>query len=484
MTSNARPGVEPVAEPVNKRNERGIAAALILTYLTLVAIVGLMWLSALQSSGDGVTTSSGARAAIVALSACFVVAVFVRSATLWTPRWLPWVAVMTTAAFVAAAALLFLSGNLDRAFALYGGFQVPRAGRLFSDTHGLLSWYSCGYCEEWEALYGTGMKVLYVLSGGQIGLPWLPFLGLLLTVMALLTAYVLVSSSSSLGRWVVVIAAVSPAWLLLVERANWDVLVLGTVVIGGIVVARRPSYVSWSIFAAAIWFLGTIKIYPFAFGLVLLMALSLRWGWVVIVGFLSATAAFVVVYFDSLQQSGGLHSSPELLAYEPGASPAYGWSLLSERLDGLLSQATANWVTLGLLGIVLMSASWWGWLVGVPGDRQQVRVRLGILSLAGSTAFMAKALVVGFGFAYTGAALLLVVPTISIQSGRPSVRNGSMVVLALLVLVAVFGMYNLVLGTLAGFIVAGFGLGFGARVAWEAVESRLHDCLRKIAGPA
>lgn len=55
-----------------------LATSLALTFLALIGFVGLIWLSALQSSVDGVTTSSGARAAIFALSASFVLSVFVR----------------------------------------------------------------------------------------------------------------------------------------------------------------------------------------------------------------------------------------------------------------------------------------------------------------------------------------------------------------------------------------------------------------------
>jgi len=436
----------------------------------LVVFVGLIWLSALRSSVDGVTTSSGARNAIVALGACFSLAVIIRSLDLWTPRWLPWFGVVVTVGFLAVAALLFQSGNLDTAFAFYGGFQVPRAGRLFSDTHGLLSWFSCGFCAEWEAQYGPGLRALYPLTGGQIGLSWLPFLGLLFALIALLTIYLLGRSSTGLGRWVIAASAVSPAWLLLVERANWDVPIFGAVVVGAVLVAMRPTLVSWAALAFGIWVLGTIKIYPFALGVVLLLALGIRRGWTVVGGFLLASGVFALANFNSLVQSGGLHSSPELLAYEAGATPAYGRVLLSRQLEGFIPNAMVTWVTVALLLAIVGLAAWWGWLGHTEGVGQHTRVRLAVLSLAGATAFLAKTLVLGFGFAYTGVALLFVVPAILLQPRLRSLRNGSMVALGMLVIVAVFGAYNVLLGTLAGFVVSGFGLGFGLRVVWGIMQ--------------
>ena len=473
MPSNAGPGVDLATEPIDRRNDRSIAVALVLTYVTLVAFAGLIWLSALQSSDDGVTTSSGARAAIVALSACFILAVFVRSATLWTPRWIPWVGVGITAGFLVVAAVLFQTGRLDNAFAVYGGFQVPRAGRLFSDTHWILNWFSCGFCSEWDPVYGPGLNVLDPLTGSQIGVSWLPFVGVLLSTIALVAIYVLGRASTTLGQWVVALSAASPAWLLLVERANWDILILGCLVGGAVAVTARPTYLTWTAFAIAIWILGTIKTYPFALGVVLLVALGMRWGWVIVGGFLVATTLFTVVFFDSLTRAGGLYSSPELLPYEAGASPAYGRVLLSELLEGLFPDPASSLLTLVLLLGILGLAGWWGWLTHPYREDQSDRTRIAILGLAGATAFLSKALVVGFGFAYAGAALLLLVPAIVVQSGRPSIRNGSMVSLSVLVLLAVFGSFNVVLGTLAGFVVAGFGLGFGTRFVWNIVKQRV-----------
>jgi len=462
----------PTEDPYTDTNERAVGAALILTFLTLMIFVGLIWLSALQSSVDGVTTSSGARAAIVALSASFILAVFVRRLTVWTPRWLPWVGVAVTAGFLSVAALLFQTGNLDTAFAFYGGFQVPRAGRLFSDIHIILSWFSCDFCGEWDPFYGPGLEYLDPLTGSLIGVSWLPVVGLVLAAMALLTIYLLGRFSQNLGQWLIVVGAISPAWLLLAERANLDVLILAAIVVGAGVVATRPTYFSWAAFAVVIWILGTIKTYPFALGVVLLLALGMRWGWVIVGGFLVAAGLFALAYFDSLTRSGDFYASPEFLPYIAGESPAYGWVLLTERLDGLFREPTATLVTLAVLIAVLVFAGWWGWLSHVPRGSQQTRVRLAILSLAGAMAFLAKALVVGFGFAYAGAALLLVVPAIVLNPGIRSLRNGSMVTLAALVLLTIFGAYNVILGTLAGFVVAGFGLGFGARVAWETVHGR------------
>jgi len=107
MKRNDPRGLEASGNRTAESSHRAIAAALILTFSILVVFVGLIWLSALQSSVDGVTTSSGARNAIVALGACFSLAVIIRNLDLWTPRWLPWFGVGVTVGFLAVAALLF-----------------------------------------------------------------------------------------------------------------------------------------------------------------------------------------------------------------------------------------------------------------------------------------------------------------------------------------------------------------------------------------
>ena len=473
MKKNDPRGPEASGSQTAESNNRALAAALILTFSILVVFVGLIWLSALRSSVDGVTTSSGARNALVTLSACFSLALIVRSLNVRVPSWLPWVGVVITTIFVAVAGSLFQTGNRDTAFALYGGFQVPRSGRLFSDTHWILSWFSCDFCEQWDPVYGPGLVVLEPLTASRIGVSWLPILGFLLFLLATLALLFIAKSSESLGLWVLAFAAASPAWLLLVERANWDILVIAVLVIGAVVVARRPTYGTWAAFAVSIWILGTIKTYPFALGVVLLVCLGLRFGWVIVTGFLAATAVFAAVFFDSLWRAGDLYSSPEMLPYVPGSSPAYGRVLLSEQLTGIAGGSVALAIATILLITILAFAGWWGWLARGSEVCQPVHQRLAILSLAGATAFLAKALVVGFGFAYAGAALLLVVPAVTLRSGQRSLRNGSMVAIAALVLVAIFGSYNVVLGTLAGFVVSGFGLGFGFRVVWGIVQDRL-----------
>ena len=48
-----------------------------------------------------------------------------------------------------------------------------------------------------------------------------------------------------------------------------------------------------------------------------------------------------------------------------------------------------------------------------------------------------------------------------------------MVSLSVLVPLAIFGSFNVALGTLSAFVVAGFGLGFGTHLGWNIVKQRV-----------
>lgn len=442
--------------------------ALVLTGFLGVVAIGttlfvLIWLRALSSSADGVSTSTGARTGLVALLGFLIVGVTFRRLQLRNFRWLPLIPSLITAGFVGLAGFLFATDRLDPAYAFYGGLQVLRSDKLFSDTHWVLSWFDCDQCERWDPNYGPSLALLDPLTGGSIGLSWLAPLGLLLTAMALISIWMLSVVSGPLARWLLILAAASPAWLLLIDRANADLVILGATVIGVWFVARSPSLLSWSLFAAGLWILGTIKYFPFAMGLGLLLALTVRHGWIVIVGFLTASFAYVGLVWDSYQRSSEWNSSGILVL---GDFPAYGRIQTVDFAVGLDSVPFAQAFVVTLLTLLVFAGFAMGYgAVDVP-DRIGQRVLFGSLALAGSIAFLGKVLWGGFGFMYSGAFLILAVPLLVASGRRISLRNGMNAAASFLFILSVFTAYNTSLATIAGVAFAGYGLGAGIRIAY------------------
>jgi hypothetical protein len=428
-----------------------------------------LWVKALGESSDGVTTTSGARTGLIIFATVIFLGLIIRSIRMWAPRWLAWVAVAITVIFTLVAGYLFATSKLDVAFAFYGGFQVLRAEMLFSDTYWVLSWFDCDFCDRWQVNYGPTVWLLDPLTFGQISAAWLMPIGIAMTLLAAASIWILARASTPLARWILVVAAISPAWLLAIDRANSDTLIFVACVIGLWFVSRHPGLLSWSLFALGLWILGTIKFFPFAIGLVLLFALGIRRGWLVIVGFAAATTAFMIVAWDSYQNSSQWTTRADLLM---GDFPYYARIFVSDQLAGLLGESSSGlWVWTGL-SILLFLGAVLGWGVNELPQSDHLRLFYGSAALAGGTAFAGKVLWAGFGFMYTGAFLLLIVPAFALSRSRQgSLRNGVAVTFALFTLIALFSAYNTTLATVCGLLVAGYGIGVGLNLIVRLLTS-------------
>lgn len=93
-----------------------------------------------------------------------------------------------------------------------------------------------------------------------------------------------------------------------------------------------------------------------------------------------------------------------------------------------------------------------------------------MLAVGGSSMFLISVLVAGFGWAYKAAFLLLAVPLVSVlaASGRRSTASSAVTVLLLSGVSAVV-VWNTVLATLAGLVVAGFAFGLGGTLLLTSV---------------
>lgn len=435
-------------------------------------LLGLMWARAISESTDGVTTSTGGRVGLFALIIVLGVGLSLRRLLLFNRAVLTIIPGLITATFVIVAGFLFATGRLDAAYALYGGLQVLRSDKLFSDSHWVLSWFECDFCPRWDPHYGPPLALLEPLTAGSIGLSWLYPVGIFFTLLTLLSIFVLARSSHPVGKWLLIAAAASPAWLLLVDRAHPDIAILAFCVGGLYLVSKRPGLLSWSLFATGLWVLGTIKYFPFAMGALLLLAIGVRHGWLVVVGFLTASLGYVAVVWDSYRRTSEFIANAVPIL---GDFPAYGRIQVLDLVVGLDASPPAQITVVGLLVLLVMAGSILGYGTTRPPEQTRIQLFVGSLAIAGAIAFLGKTLWAGFGFMYAGAFLLLAVPAIQTASRKHMLHNGMHAAAALLLLIAIYSAYNTLLATIAGSAFAGFALGSGLRIAQVVWLDRQRD---------
>ncbi len=451
----------------------GVAAAG--TFASLAALLLIILRGSQVTVADGVTIDSGGRVAFIGLLIAAVVPAFIRKVDLRMPAWIPIAAGIGSLAVTAALWGLVALGKNALAWAAYGGLQVLRGKYNFNDLDWDIRWLDCNLCAEWNPHYGPSLAWAKPLTGGLINLSWVNALGFAMAAASVVALVWLMRRSTPRGALVLAIAAFGPAWLLQQDRANLDGLVFLAIVIGGWLVARRDTLLSWSIFAALIWANGTLKYYPFAVGIALLPALRLRRGWMVLVGFGIASAAFMVIYWSDFLDSLKWNSESILVTWD---FPAYGRLMLLSRMGPFGSfEETLNTgnVLTGILALfaVALGVAW--------GLRLRTRsVALPAMALGGGTVFLSAVLIGGFGFMYKGVFLLPLVPLLALPL-RGWLRTGPMTLyISLFSLIciayAVTFAYASVLTTLAGIVAACIGVGAGLAVTWTLLrESRVSD---------
>jgi len=264
------------------------------------------------------------------------------------------------------------------------------------------------------------------------------------------------------------IAGVSPAWLLLLDRANSDAFILAALVLGAWLVWWKPSLLTWSAFAFILWVLGTVKYYPFALGAVLVFAIFVRFGWVVPVVFLAASSIYVGLTWSWYERSRAWTIRPDLFDVQ---LPAYGRVLVERAVVGPDSGSGVQVLTIGALVALMAVGIWLGTaLADGSGDPGRATF-LGVIAVGGALAFLGKVLWAGFGFLYTGAFLLLIFPVLMGRNGgdrrAPNYESrvsGVATSVGIVGLIAVFTPFNGVVATVFGILIAGVGLGAGIRI--------------------
>jgi len=446
------------------------------------ALVGISLALVITSIADPANTGAQGYVhlgwvALAVLVAVFVTSLAISRARISTSPVLPWVVGATSfvASFVPWWGLA--GGNTDLGVLIYRGLKVPQGIVQFWDLDLVMLSVDCarfGFdiyqdnngCMQDASIYAPGMVWLRFVPFGIFSQANVAFLGVVMIAVSSLVLLWLARQAHGLGQIVLLVAAIGSPWLLLLERGNIDAVVLW-VAAGVVLLTRRWNALwAWWLAAVAIWVVGTWKYYPFVLGLMLLPALRLRRGWTVIAGFLVAAFGFVLLTWSNFQFSSSSNSA--MIDYGDyvvlGRVPVVARMLGSE-----VGARGLQWGDFLLFGVTA-AAIVWGFAVGRLAPRR--RPDLGMLAVGGSALYLASVLVAGFGYGYKAAFLLLVVPLVSLWLGaRKRVLVSAGLAVTLLVGIESVVVWNTVLATLAGLIVAGFGVGAGIGVIWQSLRA-------------
>ena len=322
-------------------------------------------------------------------------------------------------------------------------------------------------CLQDPSIYGPGVLWLRFVPFDLFSERYATGIGVAMMLISSAVLLWLARNATGLGQAVLLVAAVGGPWLLLLERGNLDALLLWTAAVTVILVRRWPHLWAWSLAAALIWLMGTWKYYPFAMGIMLLPVLRLRRGWTVLAGYAAAVAVFMVLTWDNFRFSQ--QSNTNMIDF--GDFVVLGRVPVVARMLGTV--VGAEGMQLGDLVFFALGLAAVGWGAAVAWTTHRRLVHPAMLGAAGGGLFLASVLVAGFGYGYKATFLLLGVPLVSalVRSRPPVLVSSSVVILALTGVTAVV-VWNTVLATLAGVVVAGFLVGLGGVLLLRAVWPR------------
>jgi hypothetical protein len=410
--------------------------------------------------------------ALAILIAVFLLGLFTRSARVDLGSRFPWVVGGLSLVVSLGTWALLALGNESLAASIYRGLRVPQGIVQFWDMSLVMLSVDCarwGFdiyqdnngCMQDASIYAPGMVWLRFVPFEVFSQGTVPGLGVALMLAASVALVWLARQSSGLGQITLGIAAVGAPWVLLLERANIDAVVLVILVMGVIITRRWPSSLAvWFVAAGLFWLMGTWKYYPFVMGIALLPVLRLRRGWTVIAAYAAATIAYVLITWQNLLFSSASNSS----MVDFGDWAVLGRVPLVARMVGAIPGGDGfQGMDIPVVLLVLV-AFVWGVAVGKFVPRRLVFT--GALASGGAALYLSSVFVAGFGYGYKAAFLLAGVPLVSSLLTRASDRGhraivGSSVVVLVLIAVQSAIMWNTVLVTQAGLVAASFLLGAG-----------------------
>jgi len=356
-------------------------------------------------------------------------------------------------------------GNPDLGTLIYRGLKVPQAIMQFWDLSLVMKSVDCArFGFDIYADNNGCMQDASIYAPGMVWVQYVPFsifsesnagvLGVGMIIISSLVLAWLARQSQGLGQIALLIAALGGPWLLLLERGNIDAVVLWSAAVVVLAVRRKDSLWVWALGAGLLWLMGTWKYYPFVMGAMLLPVLRLRYGWMVLAGYVVAAFGFVIVTWENFRFSSG--SNTAMIDY--GDFVVLGRVPVVARMLGT-DVGAGGWQAGDVLLLVLvLFAAVWGW--GVGASLKRVRMWMSMLAISGSLLYLASVLVAGFGYGYKATFLLLTIPLISqlVSSQRRMIAASSVAVLLLVGIESVV-VWNTVMVTIAGLVISGFAAG-------------------------
>lgn len=472
--------------PHSQRSALRVAAAgAVGVVLISTAALALILLSITDASVSAAAGYSPlAWSAVAVLLSVLLVSLVVRRVQVGVWRGLPWV-IGLLAFIVSFVPWLASTGvNPDLGTWIYRGLRVAPSIMEFWDLTLVMQSVDCarwGFdiyldnngCMQDASIYAPGMVWLQYIPFSVFSQSNVTVLGVAMMVISSLALVWLARQSAGIGQIALLVAAVGGPWLLLLERANIDAVVLWAAVVA-VLVVRRWSGVDansrlwpWIIAAALLWLMGTWKYYPFVMGAMLLPVLRLRHGWTVIAGFLVASIGFVLLTWQNFLFSSS--SNEAMIDY--GDFVVLGRVPLVARMLG--TEVGAERIQGGDLLVVLLVLAAVAWGAGIALALRRLPTWNAMLALGGSSLYLASVLIAGFGWGYKAAFLLLAVPLVS-HLTRNAHRFVTASALGALLLIAVQSVvvWNMVMVTTAGLIAAGFAAGLGVTVLLRGVLTR------------
>ena len=363
--------------------------------------------------------------------------------------------------------------NPDLGTLIYRGLRVAPSTMQFWDLSLVMQSVDCarwGFdiyvdnngCMQDASIYAPGMVWLQYVPFTIFSQANVALLGLFVMALSSVALFWLARQSTGVGQVVLLVAAVGGPWLLLLERANIDAVVMWTAIVCVIVVRRWSGIKAnsklwpWILAAALLWLMGTWKYYPFVMGVMLIPVFRLRYGWTVIAGYLAASIGFVILTWRNFLFSSS--SNEAMIDY--GDFVVLGRVPLVSRMIG--ATADSSTLRLGDVLVVLLVLSAFVWGACIAVTLRSLQVWPAMLAVGGSSLYLASVLIAGFGWGYKAVFILLAVPMVASLTRRKT-RLIAASALGVLLLVAVQSavVWNMVLATSAGLIAAGFSLGVG-----------------------
>ena len=367
---------------------------------------------------------------IAASAALFLIAValvplLIRPIKVPRSRWLPLVTAVLSGALVAVPVVLNALGRYGAAGSIFRALHVVTGERNFGDLELPLVWRLCSrrgsdvFFDLTCVQQNIASAPQHVMDYGP-GWLWFPFiavppswslgLGLVMLMLTSVSLWWLSRASLGRGQITLLIGSLGASWLLLLERANIDAVLIWFAVLFAIVLRRTSGLTPWIIAAVAIWLLGTWKYYPFALGLLLLPATRRPRGWWVLGAFAVATIAYVVTALDRFTQAFSDNADRSSLV-----GSGLGRDSIARLMSG--SPEAPPWAV-GVVLLAALAAAVWGFTTA--RNSRPVPFANSALAFAGASMVAVPVIASGFGYQYKVALLILVVPALSQLRRRSS----------------------------------------------------------------